>query len=110
VHHLNKRRKTLRWRQNGRFSAATAAPQAGRQFSLQPSLLIPSDSHRKSCGKRMLESAKEMMCKSCGKSVDFLRITPAFAVQNAADFLRGNSGLAVENLPGNRRHPVDLNV
>jgi hypothetical protein len=38
----------------------------------------------------------KIMCKTCGKDVDFLRISPEKPVQKTADNLRRNGGIVVE--------------
>jgi hypothetical protein len=58
------------------FSAARPPSQPTRRYFLRPSLLIPSETHLKTCGKSDREMYMEKMCKTCGKCADFLRIIP----------------------------------
>src|SRR5207248_1650545 len=61
------------------------------------SLLFPSETHLKTCGKTAAKLRMEKMCKTCGKSADFLRITPRKSVQKPVDNLRGSGGKPAEN-------------
>jgi len=95
---------------NRSFSATNRRHQARRQNFLRPSLLFPSESHPKSCGKSCSKSCMEIMCKRCGKSIDFLRISPRKPVENSADNLRISSGIPAEKPTKSRLLPVDLNI
>src|SRR5437016_3562816 len=89
------------------FSAAFTAPQRPSPKNFRLRLLFPSESYRKSCGKRTREICTKIMCKTCGKSVDFLRITRQRTVENPADNLRRTGGIPAEKHPKARLHPVD---
>src|SRR5438105_809096 len=79
------------------FSATESPSQPTRQYFLRPSLLFPSETHLKTCGKTAAKLRMEKMCKTCGKSADFLRITPRKSVQKPVDNLRGRRGKPAEN-------------
>jgi hypothetical protein len=93
--------------ENRPLSAAVPTSQRTRQNFLRPSLLFPSETHLKTCGKSDREIYTEKMCKTCGKHADFLRITHPKTVQKPADNLRGRGGKTAENHPISRLHPVD---
>ena len=84
-------------RRNHPFSAAQTPTQPTRQNFLRPSLLFPSETHLKTCGKIRREMYMENMCKRCGKRADFLRITARKTVQKPVDILRGRGGKLAEN-------------
>src|SRR5713226_3672685 len=52
----------------------TLPPPAFRQFSSRPSPLFPSESLRKRCGKSIAFLRMKIVCKTCGKTPENLRI------------------------------------
>src|SRR3954452_11535709 len=94
---LLQRFQSVAEQRNSPFSAAKSPSQSPRQNFLRPSLLFPSETHLKTCGKMRRESCMENMCKTCGKRADFLRITPRKTVQKPVDILRGRGGKPAEN-------------
>jgi hypothetical protein len=66
------------------FSAAHPPIQPYSQYFLQPSLLFPSELHRKSCGKSFANSAR----KSCAKDVEKTLIFCGFRLESLCKTLR----------------------